>query len=69
MHQSVPLQQSLLRSLGGVTDCPKARCVLRQCLELAELVVLTGQVKLPPIETKLRMDVGGVVRQALRIGM
>ena len=45
------------------------RRVLQLSLELTELVLLGSQVRLPPVETKLRMEVGGVIRQSLRLGM
>ncbi len=47
---------------------PKVRSILELSLGLAEAVVLSGQLKLSHVETKLRMEVGGATRQCLRLG-
>ena len=54
--------------MGGVIHSPKVRSILGLSMWLVEAVVLSGQLKLANVETKLRMEVGGVTRQCLRLG-
>ena len=54
--------------MGGAGHSPKVRSILELSLGLAESVVLSGQLKLAHVESKLRMDVGGLTRQCLRLG-
>ena len=37
-------------------------------MELEEVMVRSGLLKLSPVETKLKMEQGGCVRQGLRLG-
>lgn len=54
--------------MGGAGHAPKVRSILGLCLWLAKVVVFSGQLKLAHVETKLRMEVGGITRQCLRLG-
>ena len=60
-------QAALLRAAIG-QDPSKAAGLVHLCLELAEVMVLSGLLKLSVIETRMKMEAGGVERQALRLG-
>ena len=49
-------------------DPRKAANLLRLSLELTEVMVLNGMLKLSVVETKMNMEPGGVERQGLRLG-
>lgn len=69
----LPFQHNSLtvgvKSMSGTGHSPKVRKILELSLGLAEGVVLSGQLKLSHLEGKLRMDVGGLTRQCLRLGI
>lgn len=60
-------QAALLRAAIG-EDPSKAANLIHLCLELAEVMVLNGFLKLSVVEARMKMDPGGVERQALRLG-
>lgn len=49
-------------------DPGKAANLLRLCLELSEVMVYNGLLKLSVLETRMKMEPGGVERQGLRLG-
>lgn len=49
-------------------DSSRAANLVHLCLELAEVMVLNGLLKLSVVETRMKMEPGGVERQALRLG-
>ena len=49
-------------------DPSKAANLLRLSLELAEVMVLGGFLKLSVVEARMKMEPGGVDRQGLRLG-
>ena len=55
-------------SSTGALEASKLKNVLRLTLQLTEAVVFSGVLKLSPIETKLRMESGGAIRQGMRLG-
>ena len=57
-------QAALLRAAIG-QDPSKAAGLVHLCLEV---MVLSGLLKLSVIETRMKMEAGGVERQALRLG-
>ena len=49
-------------------DPGKAVNLLKLSLELSEVMVLNGLLKLSVLETRMKMEPGGVERQGLRLG-
>ena len=64
---AIPLP-SLMQEKESVPPSTEVQAVLGGCLELCEVFVLSGLLRLTPVETRMKMDSGGALRQALRIG-
>ena len=50
------------------SDPSRAESLLEANLSLAEVVVLGGLLKMSPVEARMKMEGGGVLRQGLRLG-
>ena len=50
------------------TDGVVVRSLLSSVLALSEVMVVSGLLKLGVVETRMKMDQGGMYRQALRLG-
>ena len=44
------------------------QALLGGCLELCEVFVLSGLLRLTPVEARMKMESGGALRQGLRLG-
>ena len=68
------LTESFRRSIGPTlkstlaTDGVVVRSLLSSVLGLSEVMVVSGLLKLGVVETRMKMDQGGMYRQALRLG-
>lgn len=60
-------QAALLRAAIS-KDPSSVASLLQLSLELTEVIVLNGVLKLSVVETRMKMEPGGVERQALRLG-
>lgn len=43
--------------------------LLRMALDLVDVMVLSGLLKTSLVEARMKMETGGLLRQALRIGL
>lgn len=70
MHRSDSLKASQAPSLQAaiVSDSSNVETLLNLSLDLSEVFVLSGLLKLSPVELRMRMDHGGAGKQGLRLG-
>ena len=70
MHRSDSLKASQAPSLQAAitTDSSNVETLLKLSLDLSEVFVLSGLLKLSPVELRMRMEQGGTVKQGLRLG-
>ena len=70
MHRSDSLKASQAPSLRAAitTDSSNVETLLKLSLDLSEVFVLSGLLKLSPVELRMRMEQGGTVKQGLRLG-
>ena len=58
---------SLRRSIEG--DPAKVQTLLKSCMELMDTVILGGGFKTSTVESRMKMEAGGIARQGLRLGV
>ena len=61
--------QSLKASLSATNRPSSVRSILTSALRLSEALVVGGLLRLSVVEGRVKMESGGMYRQALRQGM
>lgn len=69
LTESMSVSQAPSLKTAVFTDPARVQSFLGLSLDLAEVVVLSGLLKLSTIEARMKMEADGALKQGLRLGI